>query len=322
MEGERSFTPGESPLTSTGGVPFLGNVYVGRADTASYTAPKQGGSGLLNRESLWDNPAVRQKITQCPYFALCDQVMYLNMDPAYLDPGVLTAEEHHLMLLFSRAYYEKWKEIHRRPANGFANIRIKYGSTRLLDEMASVVGIPTTTMEVLKKEYLLDDAPLIAMNPRLWSTAYLDPANMDQLSGRVLEFADVPEHTQERFFKLLDQMRRIVVVRRDGRNGEEEQLVLPFTKGMTLYDLYHNLGLKPYTGQLKVYKYLDTSGTPQTKTLNNEDAYFDYLVNLFYKSDLGKATLSDVADDTDNTCRYSIIVEPFTVPERRIGRWF
>ncbi|ORC93632.1 uncharacterized protein TM35_000015090 [Trypanosoma theileri] len=322
MEGERKFTfPGSPATHATGGIPFYGNVYAGRVDTQNYVPPPQEGSGLIRpKQNHWEDPQVRAKIEQCPYFALSDQVLWHNMDPAYLDPGLLTAEEHHLLLLFSRAYYEKWKTIHARPPNALPRIRIKYGSTYLLDEMLDLVETPTKVRDSLVKEFQLDDASLIAMDPECWMTAYLDPFNRDHFSGRVLEFAGMDEPQRNKFFLLLRQMRRLVIVRKD--TPEEEQLVTPFSAGVTLFDLCKYLGLDPYNGQLKVYDYMDLQQTKQVLTLKDEDSYFDFLVTLFFKANLRNATLSDVADDTDNTARYTITVEPFTVAERRIGRWY
>lgn len=324
MQGERAFfQPGASPMASTGGLPFYGNLYTGRVDSQNYLPPHQGGSGLLEKNTtLWDNPAIREKLLACPYFALSDQVMYHNMDPVYLDPGLLSPEEHQLLLLASRAYYEKWTTIYRRPPNPLPQLRIQYGMTKLLDDILFLLDVKPAVCEVLKKEYAVDDASLIGMNPNLWSAAFLDPANMDQLSGRVLEFAGMEEPTRRKFFLLLDQMRRIKVHRRDLPNGEERVEVVPFHYGVTLFDLCKFLGLKPYNGQLKVYDMVDMQGTMRAETLKTEDVYFDFLIALFYRADIRAATLSDLADANDNTCRYTITVEPFSADERRKGRWF
>lgn len=251
---ERDFThPGESPMNNTGGLPFYGNVFSGRVNPQNYNPARQGG-GLLDApanacDGLWSNPAIRARVESCPYFALCDQVVYHNMDPAYLDPGVLTPEEHHLLLLFSRAYFHKWKTIKSRPPPAAPRIRLEYGATDLLDEIGALLDVPPSVLRTLKKEYSVDDSSLIAMEPALWVCAYLDPANLDILSGRVLDFADMTASTQEKFFTLLRQMRRIHVIRRDGvgatpSNEEDEQhLVVPFRCAVTLYELYTYLGL-------------------------------------------------------------------------------
>lgn len=373
-------------MSSTGGLPFYGNIYSGRVDSQNYVPPRQGGgTGLIdgNRtKSLWDNPLIQSKMRQCPYFALCDQVLYHNMDPSYLDPGVLTPQEHQLLLLFSRAYYEKWKVIHRRPATAVPRIRLKYGSTAVLDELLTLVDCPDEVREVLKLEYQVDDASLVAMDTSCWTTAYLDPHNLDHFSGRVLEFADMPHEAQQKFFMALDQMRRIKIKRKDlssstaarrrqkafgespssyamlrkesdvgfqgkgssasstpkegcseaekcwsdrsndSKNEDDvEDLVVPFYYGVTLFDLYKYLQLTPYSGQLKVYDFMDLDGTPKVITLNDENTYFDFLIALFYRANLRQSTLSSIADETDNTCRYTITVEPFTAEEKRCGSW-
>lgn len=352
-------------MGTAGGLPFYGNIYSGRVDSQNYVPPRQGGgTGLIDGDrtkSLWDNPLLQAKMRQCPYFALCDQVLYHNMDPSYLDPGVLTPQEHQLLLLFSRSYYEKWKVIHRRPATAVPRIRIKYGTSTLLDELLSLVDCPEEVREALKLEYQLDDSSLIAMEPSCWTTAYLDPHNMDHFSGRVLDFADMPVEAQKKFFLALDQMRRIKIIRKDicpraaerrrreafgdhpasyaalrkdsegrrlgvegQRAGHEdgvEEMVIPFYYGVTLFDLYKYLQLTPYSGQLKVYDYIDLDGTPKVITLKDEDTYFDFLIALFYRANLRLATLSSVADHNDHTCRYTITVEPFTSEEKRSGSW-
>ncbi|EPY24735.1 hypothetical protein STCU_07031 [Strigomonas culicis] len=244
------------------------------------------------------------------------------MDPAYLDPGLLTPEEHQLLLLYSRAYYEKWKAIHRRPPNGATRIRIRYGSCDLLDRMLGHLDVPAEVRDTLKREYLVDDSCLIGMNPDVWSTAYFDPANLDHLSGRVLGFADMAEEAQHKFFALLHQMRRLHIVRKDVPGVVEQHLVVPYSEGVTLYDLCQALKIAPYAGQLKVYNMLDLQGTVQTLTIGDEDAYFDFLVTSFYKADLLRATFGELADKSDYTTRYTITVEPFTAAERRVGRWF
>ncbi|CAD2214973.1 hypothetical protein AGDE_08580 [Angomonas deanei] len=325
MPGERPFgQPGESPMTRTGGLPFFGNLYSGRIDNNNYAPQAQGGSKDLQGfdKSMWDDPNVRARIDECPYFALCDQVIFHNMDPNYLDPGLLTPEEHHLLLLYSRAYYEKWGTIRARPPNIVPHLRFKYGGTALLDSITDLLDLPRENIKTLKQEYFFDDSCLIAMDPSLWRTAYLDPANRDHLSGRILDFGDIEKSKQEKFFLLLDQMRRIRVVRHD--QGEEEKVeIIPFRNAVTLYDFSKYLGLKPYQGHLKVYDYVDTKKTAKVFTVKTEDDFFDFLVALFYSADIGEATLqADLADANDNTCRYSIVVEPFSIDDRRQGRWF
>mmetsp|Transcript_59928 Transcript_59928/g.69388 ORF Transcript_59928/g.69388 Transcript_59928/m.69388 type:complete len:341 (+) Transcript_59928:77-1099(+) len=315
-------------VNSTGGVPFYGNIYAGRVHSAAWTPPPQSGSGLLRNSggSLWDDPGVQAKIKSCPYFALCDQVLWHNMDPNYLDPGLLTVEEHQLLLLFSRAYFDKWRSIHTRPENPGPRLRITYGDTSMLKQICDVLGVDAATQRSLIKEFLMDDAGLIGMNPRCWHTAYLDPANRDQLSGRVLEYAGLSVNQRQSFFRLLDQMRRIRIRRKDkpvGPTGDVEVDVIPFHEGATLYDLHVRLGLEPYSGQLKAYDLVDGRGTPLTMTLQDEDTYFDFLVLSFYKANIQLATLQEsMADDTDCTTRYSLTVEPVKARDAAIGQWF
>ncbi|RNF11184.1 hypothetical protein TraAM80_01115 [Trypanosoma rangeli] len=130
-------------------------------------------------------------------------------------------------------------------------MRIKYCATHLLDDMLELLGTPEKVRQPLVKEFQLDDASLIAMNPDCWETAYLDPFNRDHFSGRVLEFAGMDEPLRTRFFLLLQQMRRLIVVRKD--TTEDQRIVFPFTAGVTLFDLYKHLGLDPYNGQMKIY---------------------------------------------------------------------
>lgn len=374
MQGEAKFSfAGNTSafINSAGGVPFYGNIYAGRVNTQSWAPPPMQGSGLLTpHQNHWDNPVVRAKIDKCPYFALCDQVLWHNMDPNYLDPGLLTVEEHQLLLLFSRAYFEKWRSIHVRPEATAPRIRIIYGHTAMLRQILKFLDVDEAVTKTLIKEFFCDDASLIGMNPRCWSTASLDPANLDHLSGRVLEFAGVSHEQRQKLYLLLDQMRRVVVRREDligtakgltsgsssgssSSTSEEEEVreegasarnvfassrphiqraaraesdapveVIPFHQISTLYDLYVRLGLEPYSGQIKAYDIVDEKGTKLALTINDEDSYFDFLVTSFYKADLERATLSDVADARDYTTRYTLTVMPQTRVEASLGRWF
>lgn len=100
------------------------------------------------------------------------------------------------------------------------------------------------------------------------------------------------EKTQELFFQLLRQMRRIYVIRHDGPKHEEtREQVVAFHDAPTLYDFYRFLELEPYSGQLKVYDYIDLKGTKLTITLQTEDDFFDFLMTIFYKANLNNATL-------------------------------
>lgn len=100
------------------------------------------------------------------------------------------------------------------------------------------------------------------------------------------------EKIQELFFQLLRQMRRIRVIRHDGPKREEnKEQVVAFHDAPTLYDFYRYLGLAPYSGQLKVYDYIDLKGTKLIITLQTEDDFFDFLMTIFCKADLNNATL-------------------------------
>lgn len=308
---------------NSGGVPFYGNIYAGRVNAQSWSPPPQRGSGLLTpHRNLWDDTAIQAKIKACPYFALCDQVLWQSMDPSYLDPGLLSVEEHQLLLLFSRAYFDKWRSIHTRPENAGPRLRISYGKTSLLKEMCEFIDISPKVTRSLVREFLMDDAGLIGMNPECWETAYLDPANRDHLSGRVLEYAGFTQEQREKFFLLVSQMRRIRVVRRDLGN-EELTMVIPYKEAPTLYDLYKRLNLQPYSGQIKSYDLVDTSGTSLSQTMADEDTYFDFLVTSFYKPNLPMSTLSaGMADANDLTSRYTLTVEVATSEEASRGSWF
>jgi hypothetical protein len=243
------------------------------------------------------------------------------MDPSYLDPGLLSVEEHQLLLLFSRAYFDKWRSIHTRPENAGPRLRITYGKTSLLKEMCDHLEIPPKITRSLVREFLMDDAGLIGMNPKCWDTAYLDPANRDHLSGRVLEFAGFDLDQRERFFLLVNQMRRMRIVRRD-LGDEEQTIVIPYHVAPTLYDLYKFLDLEPYSGQIKSYDLVDDRGTALSQTMSDEDTYFDFLVCSFYKPNLPNATLTEIADAHDLTSRYSLTVEATPARVAAVGRWF
>ncbi|CUE85184.1 Hypothetical protein, putative [Bodo saltans] len=306
-----------------GGVPFYGNIYAGRVNAQSWSPPPQKGSGLLMpHRNLWDDAAVQAKIQACPYFALCDQVLWQNMDPSFLDPGLLTVEEHQLMLLFSRAYFDKWRSIHTRPENAGPRLRITYGKTALLREMCEFIGVPHKITRSLVREFLMDDAGLIGMNPDCWDMANLDPANRDHLSGRVLEYAGLSLEHRQTFLLLITQMRRIRIVRKDLGGPEPETLILPYREAPTLYDLYVKLGLEPYSGQIKTYDLVNEHGTALSQTMADEDAFFDFLVTSFYKPNLVDATLGGMADASDLTSRYTLTVEAEGTKQTSVGRWF
>jgi hypothetical protein len=327
----RCFREGDIPFQlpqppTAGGVPFFGNPYSGKVNDDALRPPtankiKPGPNSVFSsRKNPWSDPEIRPKIDRCPYFALVDQVIFHNMDPTYLDPGLITDEEHHLLLLFSRAYFEKWRPIHERPATISPRLRLVYGRSTLTEEMFDILSVSRVVGFSLLKEFMLDDAYLIAMNPRCWSTAHLDPANMDHFSGRVLEFAGMDKSARDNFFLLLDQMRRLPVNRRI--DGEWEKLVIPFEQCTSLEHLYQTLNADPSAVQLKSYDYVNSRGVSTVVTFRTEDDFFDFKVDCFLKANLRLGTIGDVADTRDCCSRYSITVVEEASQTTRSGRWF
>ena len=140
MRMEKAFTGASSGAfsDSVGGIPFYGNIYSGRINTEAYVPPPTGGgSGLIGPKKSWiqDDPAVKAKMDACPYFSLCDLVVWHNMDPQFLDPGILTKEEHQLLLLYSRSYYEKWAVLHSKSDVTFPRVRIRYGESVMVRKL-------------------------------------------------------------------------------------------------------------------------------------------------------------------------------------------
>ena len=129
--GEPKFSPGRvAPVEAVGGVPRFGNIFSGRINPESFNAPpmSQGTTGTYKKKAMgtlrelnsrrstaFDDPYIKGKIDKCPYFAFSDMVVWQKMDPEYLDPGLISDEEHQLLLLHSRSYFEKWKKISARP---------------------------------------------------------------------------------------------------------------------------------------------------------------------------------------------------------------
>ena len=397
---EKAFTGASSGAfsDSVGGIPFYGNIYSGRINTEAYIPPPSGGgSGLIGPQkfSIQDDPAIKAKINACPYFALCDLVVWHNMDPQFLDPGIVTREEHQLLLLYSRAYYEKWSVLHSKADVTFPRVRIRYGESVIVRALLNKIKGDEEQAFALVKEMLFDDAALIGMSgyvdpdqiaqeeavalgassatpsttasssslvqsaaleaaPHpdgtgaefaakgpLWETVLLDEAVRDHLSGRVLDFAGLSLRQQRDFFNMVDQMRRLVVIRKDLVDSEtgapvEMKVVIPYREAITLYDLYTQLGLRPYSGQIKVYDLLvddyasmnpngmgTATSTRICLTLRDEDSYFDFLLTNFYRANLDLVTVSaTMTDDTDATARYFLTVEPEEIEVQRQGRWF
>ena len=232
------------------------------------------------------------------------------MDPAHLDPGLLSNEEHQNLLLYSRAYFEKWWRIHQRPVTpGCGNrLRIQYGQAELTKKILRMLGVTVGVEFTLMKEFMFDDSHLIGMNPELWVTASIDDFNRDHLSGRVLEFAGFNAGQRKDFHTLISQMRRLYIKRNDTK--DQETIVVPYGEVLTLYDLHKFLGLEPYTTQLKAYNYVNHLGVKMAMTLQTENDYFDYLYTCFFKANLELATLGEMAGPDDCTVRYTLTVEP------------
>ena len=331
---ERKFTgPGQGGyLNSSGGLPFYGNIYSGRVNTEAYIPPPKIGSGLIGpKKFTHEDPAVRAQMDACPYFALCDMVVWHNMDPQFLDPGMLSREEHQLLLLYSRAYYEKWAALHSKADVCFPRVRTRLGHSDVLEQLFRMVGAQPDVVETAKSEFLMDDVSLIAMKPELWETAHMDEALRDHLSGRVLEFLGLSEVQQRNFFQILDQMRRVVVRRRDmvseldNTPVPEEvvgEIVVPYAEAVTLHEFCTNMSVAPYNGQVKVYNMLDERGTRVCLTINNEDTFFDFLITNFYKANLSLATMGEIADANDSTSRYVLTIAAEGQQTQTMGRWF
>lgn len=327
-----------APAAAVGGIPHFGNIYAGRVNPESYNAPPISGNTStykkrslatfreLNtkRSTMYDDPVVRKMIDECPYFSLCDNVVWQRISPEFLDPGVVSDEEHQLLLLHSRAYFEKWKIIHARPDQGSMGPKMytTYGQSSKLEEVCDYIGISPEVVKVMKrKPHLIDDASLIAMSDKAWTGANLDEKMRDDLTGMTLVDAGVaPEHLQE-LFEVLDKMRSFVIIRKDlaklrerataaaaeavdekgnpvegaGASVElpgdtdwhKEVVHVKFSDAITCYDLYQRLGLQPYNGQLKAYGWLDKSNRMRrTMTIRTEDDFFDFLMSAFYNSNV------------------------------------
>lgn len=320
-----------SALATLGGLPFYGNMYMGKADTRDGMLP-QGGhtkagsnpfdlgnetAGYMPGQMYWQDPNMVAQMKKCPYFALCDQVMHHNMEPAHLDPGLLTRQEHQLLLLYSRAYFEKWWKINSKERKGVPyRMRLSHGSCNLTHRILDKLGVTRGVQRTLVQEFMFDDSQLIGMNPAMWLAASLDEFNRDHLSGRVLEFAGLTSHQRKDFHTIISQMRRLYVQRND-QPGKKELLVIPFEEIITLWQLNERLGLKPYSDQIKTFNFVDHFGTKMTMSIQHEDQYFDFLYTCFYKSNLELTTLGDLAGADDCATMYSLSVEP-PAPK---GRW-
>jgi len=234
-----------------------------------------------------------------------------KMDMQYLDPGLLTNEEHHLLLLHSRAYFEKWKAIHTNPRDYMPQKRIKRGTTVLLKRVSDVAGLSSTQFQSLA-DALVDDCALIAMKPRLWTTAHLDPKLREQFTGTVLNKAAMTPSQQKTFFECLDSLRAYRV---QTANGTER--VIQFSETPTLWDLYLHLGLGEgmYNGQLRV---LDFQERGKVISLRNEDDFFDFLYYGFVDGEFPNGSPYPGQACT----KYEIQILPESYTKARTGVWF
>ena len=345
--------PGEmsgARIGATGGLPFYGNMYQGRVNPDDFRPPpNQNGtkpSVLFTQPRKYadEDPVIRGQIDRCPYFALCDMVVWHKMDPTYLDPGLVTREEHHLLLQFSRAYYEKWKSIHTKPREIAPTIRIKKGAVSSCQDMFTRHGVPET---VQRKAFdlLFDDSHLAGLNPNVWKTCHMADYLRDHLTGASLLAAGFTPSQLQSVFETLERMRTLTIHRRDVYELDERRravdrrpdepppppsadvtgqptaasltdtpsLVLPFTECVTLFDLYTLFNLEPYNGQLKVYNYFDEHGSRLALTLYEEDSFFDMKFRSFYNANL------DVTVGCPS--RFIITVTSKTRAQSSIGRW-
>eukprot|EP00759_Apiculatamorpha_spiralis_P048014 PhF_6_TR43397/c1_g1_i1/m.66633 len=204
--------------------------------------------------------------------------VWFGMDVQYLNPGVLTIEEHHLLLLHSRAYFEKWKTIHSLPREILPHKRVKKGGTGVLRKIAAACGMKEQERKILEEKFLLDDAAIIAMNPLLWTNAHLDPKLRSQFTGHVLREAKVNPIVAKDFYMILNCLRCFRV---NTLNGVER--IIQFKEATTLYDLYQLLDIPVYNGQLRV---LDFTQRGVVISLRTEDDYFDFLYSTFADCDL------------------------------------
>eukprot|EP00760_Papus_ankaliazontas_P008544 PhM_4_TR1387/c0_g1_i1/m.12781 len=349
-----------------GGIPFsgVGNIYNRPANPDDYKPeranykhnPKGAGKGTLgsvasgtrfvdynnnskNQYMADDvNPSLQNTVDQCPYFALCDMAVWFGMDPAYLSPGLLNQEEHHLLLLHSRAYFEKWKAIHSSPREFMPHKRIKRGKSSLLHLVCHVSNASEFYDKLV--ENMVDDASLIAMKPTLWSSAYLEPRMRSQLTGTVLQQLGMPPEKQNMFHNTIDSMRcfRVNICRGAGRHLRHatkdayvdediesdphraydvvEERIVHFRDAITLYDLYEHIGIRDqYNGQIRVHNFGETR---KMVSLRHEDDYFDFMYECFMEPDFVANPPIPGACST----RFELDVLPQTVSVSNTGVWF
>lgn len=322
------FSGQESHMVNhTGGLPFLGNMYQGRVNPedyqpSQYSTRDEARQDLLCINKIYadDDPYIRAKMDKCPYFALCDLVVYSGMAPTFLDPGLLTTEEHHHLLLHSRAYYEKWTDIHSKPREFAPKIRRKKGRFVFTKRIFDYAAVPQHVQK-RAEEMMIDDSMFVAMDPSLWKSAHLDERLRDELTGRVLEMAGVSETQMDDIFGMLRRLRTFVVKRKDLPEGDEDPaadengfITFNYRDCPTLWNVYKNLGLPTYSGQLKLHSFVDAQGTPVSLSLATEDDYFDFLMTNFYRGDM--------STPHGSPSRYVVTVEAKTRAQAAMGKWF
>lgn len=302
-------------LGYTGGLGHFGNLYQGRVSPEDYNV--KGGPLKAQNKHLYieqptyadDDPTIRPKLDKCPYFALCDMVVWHGMAPTYLDPGLLTKEEHHLLLLYSRAYYEKWREIHSHPREFASKARIKLGRYTKCIQVFEYLNIEYPKIKKAQQLYF-DDSSLIAMQPNLWVTAHMDDVVRDQLTGRVLRQAGFSDDEVDKVARLLDAMRTILVRRED--LPEQQEVLVPFRDAPTLHDLYSYCKLRGDQHVVKCRNY-QTEGMPKrTITMGGEDMYFDFCIDTFYEA-------NPAVSEHNAAGRFVLSVDPMTRLEAGFG---
>lgn len=296
---------------------FYGNLYQGRVSSEDY-APKGGPLEKQNTHLYIerptyadDDPQIRPKLDKCPYFALCDMVVWHGMAPTYLDPGLLTREEHHLLLLFSRAYYEKWREIHSHPREFASKARVKLGRFSKCIQIFEHLNIPYEKIKKAQQLYF-DDSSLIAMHPNLWVSAHMDDILRDQLTGRVLRKAGFADDEVDRVVRILESMRTLLVRRSDLPGDDKKETIVPFREAPTLYDLYRHLELRGDQHVVKCHNYIVEGMPKRTITLGGEDQYFDFCVDTFFEANPAIA-------ETNSAARFVLSIDPMTRLEAGFG---
>jgi hypothetical protein len=146
----------------------------------------------------------------------------------------------------------------------------------------------------------------------------MDEQLRDHLTGRCFEVAGVTEKLRAEIIELLERKRSIDLKRVDGGDATPDDPTyhtVTYAEVSTLHTLHKHCGLPSYSGQMKVYKYIDgDESTELTVTLNSEDQYFDFLVSNFYRADFTSASGS--------TSPFTVTVLSETRAMSAVGRYF